>query len=259
MQMMGMGSTVDLQGRARPGVRRAAPRRTTSGGDQSLQLHRAPTRTSPDPNQPATPTSAAASRRPEPAERAARGPASGGSPARPGGSTAQPASTARRSTASRSTASRRTASPYGQPAGSPPPNYLVWAILTTLFCCLPLGVVSIVFAAQVNGKCAAGDVAGAQESSRKAKKFAIWSAVVGLVVGVLYLLVIVAARGPASLTWLSRHVTVERRCWPRHRRGSARCWAPLGVAGLALAAHGVRRRSSTPTSRATTRPARSSP
>ena len=40
----------------------------------------------------------------------------------------------------------------GQPMGAPPPNNLVWAILSTLFCCLPLGIVSIVYAAQVNGK-----------------------------------------------------------------------------------------------------------
>ena len=32
------------------------------------------------------------------------------------------------------------------------PNNLVWAILTTLFCCLPAGIVSIVYAAQVNGR-----------------------------------------------------------------------------------------------------------
>ena len=32
------------------------------------------------------------------------------------------------------------------------PNNLVWAILTTLFCCLPLGIVSIVHAAKVDGK-----------------------------------------------------------------------------------------------------------
>lgn len=84
-------------------------------------------------------------------------------------------------------------SPYGQPAGSPPPNYLVWAILSTIFCCLPLGIASIVFAAQVNGKYAAGDLAGAQESSRKAKQFAIWSAVIGVVVGALYAVAVVAA------------------------------------------------------------------
>jgi hypothetical protein len=50
-------------------------------------------------------------------------------------------------------------------------NYLIPAILATIFCCLPLGVVSIIFATQVNGKLAAGDVAGAMESSRKAKMF----------------------------------------------------------------------------------------
>jgi hypothetical protein len=52
---------------------------------------------------------------------------------------------------------------YGSPApaGPKPDNYLVWAILSTLFCCLPLGVASIVFAAQVDGKYNSGDYAGA--------------------------------------------------------------------------------------------------
>jgi hypothetical protein len=76
--------------------------------------------------------------------------------------------------------------------GAPPQNYLVWAILSTIFCCLPLGVVSIVFAAQVNGKWAAGDAAGAQASSRKAKQFAIWSAAVSLILLVVYILIAVA-------------------------------------------------------------------
>jgi Interferon-induced transmembrane protein len=90
--------------------------------------------------------------------------------------------------------------PYGQPVGAPPSNYLVWAILSTLLCCLPLGIASIVFAAQVNSKFAAGDLAGAQEASRKAKSFAIWSAVVGLAVGVLWIVVVVAAAGSGSST-----------------------------------------------------------
>lgn len=80
----------------------------------------------------------------------------------------------------------------GQPMGAPPPNNLVWAILTTLFCCLPLGIVSIVYAAQVNGKFAAGDVAGAQESSNKARQFAMYSAIAGVVVIVLYIILVVA-------------------------------------------------------------------
>jgi len=63
-----------------------------------------------------------------------------------------------------------------------------------VLCCLPLGIASIVFAAQVNGKYQAGDLAGAQEASRKAKQFAIWGAVAGIVVAVLYLVGIVALR-----------------------------------------------------------------
>ena len=71
-------------------------------------------------------------------------------------------------------------------SGEPPNNNLVWAILATIFCCLPLGIVSIVFAAQVNSKWAGGDYAGARESAQKARQWAIISAVVGLLVGMLY-------------------------------------------------------------------------
>ena len=81
----------------------------------------------------------------------------------------------------------------GPGGGGPPPNYLVWAILTTLFCCLPLGVVSIVYAAQVNSKYTAGDVAGARASSERAKQFAIWSAIVGVVVLVIYGAIVAAS------------------------------------------------------------------
>ncbi|MFP5334212.1 MAG: CD225/dispanin family protein [Actinomycetes bacterium] len=82
--------------------------------------------------------------------------------------------------------------PAQPPMSEPPSNNLVWAILTTLFCCLPLGVVSIVFAAQVNGKWQAGDYAGAQEASRKAKQWAIWSAVLGAIGIVLAVVLSVA-------------------------------------------------------------------
>lgn len=82
---------------------------------------------------------------------------------------------------------------YGAgPNGPPPPNNLVLAILVTIFCCLPLGIVAIVFAAQVNSKWAVGDVDGARESARKAKLFTIWGAVIGLVVAVVFVLLSLA-------------------------------------------------------------------
>ena len=86
----------------------------------------------------------------------------------------------------------------GMPPGPKPQNYLVWAILTTLFCCLPLGVVSIIFAAQVDGKWNSGDVAGAQNASDKARLFAIISAAAGVVAGVAYLIFVVAVLGTGS-------------------------------------------------------------
>lgn len=57
------------------------------------------------------------------------------------------------------------------------PNNMVWAILTTLFCCLPFGIVSIVYAAQVDGRRAAGDIEGARTAADKARFWAIVSAV----------------------------------------------------------------------------------
>jgi hypothetical protein len=71
----------------------------------------------------------------------------------------------------------------GQSYANQVPNYLVQAILVTIFCCLPFGIVSIVFAAQVNGKVAAGDVAGAREVSNKARTWAWVSFWLGLVAG----------------------------------------------------------------------------
>ena len=59
-----------------------------------------------------------------------------------------------------------------QQSQTPPPNYLVFAILTTIFCCQIFGIVSIVFAAQVNSKWNSGDFKGALEASKNAKLWA---------------------------------------------------------------------------------------
>jgi beta-lactamase regulating signal transducer with metallopeptidase domain len=83
--------------------------------------------------------------------------------------------------------------------GTPPPNYFVWGILTTLLFCPPLGITSMVFSSQVNSKWASGDVAGAQASSTKARKFAVWAALTAVVWVVLGLFVIFglhSARAP---------------------------------------------------------------
>jgi len=77
------------------------------------------------------------------------------------------------------------------PASPPPNNNLVWAILTTVLCCLPFGIVAIIKAAEVNGKWAQGDYAGAQASAAAARKWSIVSAIVAVAVWVLYWIFIV--------------------------------------------------------------------
>jgi len=60
-------------------------------------------------------------------------------------------------------------------------NYLVHSILATLCCCLPFGVVALVYSSQVNTKLAAGDVAGAEASARSARTWVIVAVVAGIV------------------------------------------------------------------------------
>jgi hypothetical protein len=51
---------------------------------------------------------------------------------------------------------------------------------------MPFGIVSIVYAAQVNSKLAVGDYAGAMDASQKAKTWAWWSFGIGLAAGLAY-------------------------------------------------------------------------
>ncbi len=55
--------------------------------------------------------------------------------------------------------------------GQCPDSYLLFAILTTLFCCLPFGIVAIVKAASVSSKYQSGDYEGAVQASNDAKKW----------------------------------------------------------------------------------------
>jgi hypothetical protein len=71
-------------------------------------------------------------------------------------------------------------------------NNLVLAIVVTVLCCLPFGIVGIVYAAQVNAKALAGDIAGAEESSSKARKWSLWGLGLGLLLYGGYVLLALA-------------------------------------------------------------------
>jgi hypothetical protein len=77
--------------------------------------------------------------------------------------------------------------------GVPVQNYLVFAILATVFCCLPAGIPAIVYAAQVNGKLQVGDIAGAQAASKNAKLWCMISAGAFLGIAVIYGIIMLIA------------------------------------------------------------------
>lgn len=74
------------------------------------------------------------------------------------------------------------------------PNYLIPAIIS-IFCCMPLGIVAVIFATQVNGKVQAGDLAGAADASKKAKLFSFIAIGLGLLGILLYVIWVVLIVG----------------------------------------------------------------
>ena len=68
----------------------------------------------------------------------------------------------------------------------PPDNYLAFAILSTIFCCWPFGIISIIKSTKVNNLWAQGDYTGAQKSANDAKKWAIYSTIGAVVFWILY-------------------------------------------------------------------------
>lgn len=77
-------------------------------------------------------------------------------------------------------------------------NYMVYAILCTVFLFLPTGVSAIYFATKVEPAERSGNVAGALAASRKAKLLCQISLLVGALVWPIVIMTIVAAGGGPS-------------------------------------------------------------
>ena len=85
------------------------------------------------------------------------------------------------------------------------PNHvlrLVFAILATLFCCLPIGIAAIVFAAIGMSRENSGDYAGADSAANTAM-ILIWVSVgLSLAIWLIYILVFVVILGASLLPFL---------------------------------------------------------
>jgi len=80
-----------------------------------------------------------------------------------------------------------------------PNNYLVWAILSTVFCCLVTGIVSIVYSSKVNEAYAGGNYEEAIKASKTAKMWLF----IGLGISLLFWVVYIAIFGLAFFVAMS--------------------------------------------------------
>ncbi len=71
--------------------------------------------------------------------------------------------------------------PQQQPTMPPPDNYMVWSILSTLFCCLIGGAVAIYYSSQVNNLWNFGKHNEAYQASKSAKTWILVSVISGII------------------------------------------------------------------------------
>lgn len=84
--------------------------------------------------------------------------------------------------------------------GYPKPKTYLWlGILTTILCCLPFGIVSIVYGSKVDTAWYANRYEASVDYSNKAKNWGIAAAVTGFVVALVY--VVVVAETASRYPW----------------------------------------------------------
>lgn len=81
-----------------------------------------------------------------------------------------------------------------------PENNLIWAILCTVMCCVPLGIVAVVKATSVEKLWYQGQHAEAEKAAAEAKKWAMWGAGAALVFCLLYIVLYLGIFGIALLS-----------------------------------------------------------
>jgi hypothetical protein len=71
--------------------------------------------------------------------------------------------------------------------------------IISIFCCWPLAIPAIIFATQVNGKLAAGDTAGAEDASKKAKMFSFIAIGIGVLGIAVYVIMLILGVGLSAM------------------------------------------------------------
>ena len=80
---------------------------------------------------------------------------------------------------------------YGAPSAANVPDYMIWSILELLFCCVPFGIVGLVYAINANSAKQAGNMAQAMDNANKSKKFLLWGLGLWCVLVLIYIVMFV--------------------------------------------------------------------
>ena len=76
-----------------------------------------------------------------------------------------------------------------------PDNHMVEAVLTTLCCCLPIGIYAVIQASQVNSLYSQGKYDEAEATSEDVGKWTKIAIVIGAIINILYVIIAMAANG----------------------------------------------------------------
>lgn len=69
-----------------------------------------------------------------------------------------------------------------------PDNNLVWAILSTVFCCLPLGIIAVINSSKVDNLWRVGEYAAAEEAAANSRKYVKWGVICGIISWLLFII-----------------------------------------------------------------------
>ncbi|XP_072182423.1 transmembrane protein 233-like [Diadema setosum] len=72
-----------------------------------------------------------------------------------------------------------------------PNDHLLLAIMVTIFCCLPLGIVALIKSIQVKDKYKEGDIAGSVEASKSTKRWSIAGVIIGIIMLVVCIVMLI--------------------------------------------------------------------
>ncbi|KAF0878859.1 PRRT1 protein, partial [Crocuta crocuta] len=74
-----------------------------------------------------------------------------------------------------------------------PKDYMMESVLVTLFCCLLTGLIAIVYSHETRAALSRGDLAQAEEASRKARSLVLFSLLFGVFVSTSWVIYVVVA------------------------------------------------------------------